>query len=57
MRFLHADGASHSDPNENSLMVRLDLGTTRVLLMGDAEAAAAERRPRPLAALHRGVCW
>ena len=38
MRFLHADGAQHSSPNENSVVVRLDLGLTRVLLMGDAEA-------------------
>ena len=38
MRFLYADGTHHSSPNENSLVVRLDLGDTRVLLMGDAEA-------------------
>jgi beta-lactamase superfamily II metal-dependent hydrolase len=38
MTFLHADGAAHSSPNENSLVVRLDLGNTRILLMGDAEA-------------------
>jgi hypothetical protein len=36
MRILHADGANHPNPNENTLVVRLDLGTTRVLLMGDA---------------------
>jgi beta-lactamase superfamily II metal-dependent hydrolase len=38
MTFLHADGATHSSFNENSLAVRFDLGTTRILLMGDAEA-------------------
>jgi hypothetical protein len=38
MTILHADGASHGSPNENSLVVRLDLGTTRLLLTGDAEA-------------------
>jgi competence protein ComEC len=38
MTILHADGANHSSPNENSIVVRLDLGATRVLLMGDAEA-------------------
>jgi hypothetical protein len=38
MTILHADGAAHGSPNENSLVVRLDLGTKRVLLMGDAEA-------------------
>lgn len=36
--FLHADGAPHPSPNENSLVVRLDLNGTRILLMGDAEA-------------------
>jgi hypothetical protein len=43
MTFLHADGASHGDFNENSIVVRLDLGSKRLLLMGDAEAG--ERRP------------
>ena len=38
MTILHADGASYPSPNANSLVVRLDLGGTRVLLMGDAEA-------------------
>jgi beta-lactamase superfamily II metal-dependent hydrolase len=40
MTFLHADGEVHSDKNfnRNSLVVRLDLGGTRVLLMGDAPA-------------------
>ena len=38
MTFLHADGTQHSSFNENSLVVRLDLGQTRVLIMGDAEA-------------------
>lgn len=38
MTFLFADGSPRSSANENSLVVRLDLGTRRVLLMGDAEA-------------------
>src|SRR5207344_2486619 len=38
MTILHADGASSVEPNANSLVVRLDLGSTAVLLMGDAEA-------------------
>jgi competence protein ComEC len=42
MTFLHADGSPHSSPNENSLVVRLDLGDTRVLLMGDAEAGGRQ---------------
>jgi competence protein ComEC len=42
MTILHADGAHHGSPNENSLVVRLDLGATRVLLMGDAEAGGRQ---------------
>jgi len=44
MTFLHADGEVHSDKdfNRNSLVVRLDLSGTRILLMGDAPAG--ERR-------------
>jgi competence protein ComEC len=38
MTFLYADGSKRSNLNENSLVVRLDLGSHRVLLMGDAEA-------------------
>lgn len=38
MTFLYADGSKHSSLNENSLVVRVDLGTHRVLVMGDAEA-------------------
>lgn len=38
MTFLYADGSKHADFNENSLVVRVDLGSHRVLLMGDAEA-------------------
>ena len=36
--FLHRDAGEHEDPNENSLVARLDLGAVRVLLTGDAEA-------------------
>jgi competence protein ComEC len=38
MTILHADGGNHSTFNENSIVVRLDLGETRVLLRGDAQA-------------------
>jgi beta-lactamase superfamily II metal-dependent hydrolase len=38
MTILHADGSPFPSPNDNTLVVRLDLGNTRVLLMGDAEA-------------------
>ena len=42
MTILHADGAAHSSANENSVVVRFDLGSTRVLLMGDAEAGGRQ---------------
>lgn len=36
---LHANGTSHeSDPNSNSIVIRLDLGDVSVLLVGDAES-------------------
>ena len=38
MTILHADGSKHASFNENSLVVRLDLGARKILLMGDAEA-------------------
>lgn len=37
MTILHRDAANHSDPNGNSVVVRLDLGPRRILLSGDAE--------------------
>lgn len=40
MHFLHASAYPYPDVNRNSLVVRLDLGQHRVLLMGDAEAGA-----------------
>jgi competence protein ComEC len=42
MTILHADGAPYPSPNDNSLVVRLNLGDTRVLLMGDAEAGGRQ---------------
>ncbi|MCA3019225.1 MAG: MBL fold metallo-hydrolase [Rhodocyclaceae bacterium] len=38
MTFLYADGSDRPSFNENSLVVRFDLGDQRVLVMGDAEA-------------------
>ena len=38
MRFLHASGTKRGSYNNNSLVVRFDLGSHRVLFMGDAEA-------------------
>jgi competence protein ComEC len=47
MTILHADGANHAKVNENSLVVRLDLGTTRILFMGDAEAGERKAPSEP----------
>ena len=47
MRILHADAADHGSFNENSVVVRLDLGSTRVLLMGDAEAGGRSAPSTP----------
>lgn len=49
MKILHAHGTKLSNANENSLVVRLDLGSKRVLLMGDAEAGG-RKTPSELAA-------
>lgn len=38
MTFLHADASEQESFNENSLVLALDLGSSRVLFMGDAEA-------------------
>lgn len=45
--FLHRDDAEHEDPNENSLVARLDLGPIRVLLTGDAEGGARRHPDMP----------
>ena len=42
MTFLYRDARNHSDPNGNSVVVRLDLGSRRVLLTGDAEGGERE---------------
>lgn len=42
MTVLYRDASQHPDPNENSVVVRLDLGQKRILLAGDAEGG--ERR-------------
>jgi competence protein ComEC len=47
MTILHADSTPHGNPNENSLVTRLDLGTHRILLMGDAEAGGRRAPSSP----------
>jgi competence protein ComEC len=36
--FLHADGKKKPDPNQNSVVIAVELGATRLLLVGDAES-------------------
>jgi len=45
MTFLTDDAGLHPDANENSVVVRLDLGTDRILFMGDAEASSQRQLP------------
>jgi len=50
MTFLHANGSPQSSFNENSVVVRLDLGPIRILLPGDSEAGGRNpptNAPRP----------
>jgi len=37
---LHAEGKKLSDPNQNSVVIAVGLGTARLLLVGDAESGA-----------------
>jgi beta-lactamase superfamily II metal-dependent hydrolase len=47
MQFLYTDGKSRTHPNDNSLILRLDLGAKRVLLTGDAGGGEREAFTRP----------
>ena len=50
MEFLYADGTSYTeaqDPNRNSLVLRITLGTRRVLFMGDAPGGARAAPTQP----------
>lgn len=45
---LHADGKPKPDPNQNSIVLALDLARTRVLLVGDAESGGREDPSAPV---------
>lgn len=47
MQFLYRDAHPYSDPNGNSVVVRLDLGGKSVLLAGDAEGGERELPATP----------
>jgi competence protein ComEC len=47
MSILWRDSSHHSDPNENTLVVRLDASGRRVLLAGDAEAGGRQAPATP----------
>jgi len=47
MTILYRNAEPHADPNENSLVTRLDLGGARLLLMGDAEAGERAKPTDP----------
>lgn len=47
MKFLYRDPRNYSDPNGNSVVVRLDLGNKRILLAGDAEGGERESPAHP----------
>ena len=45
---LHADGKQKQDANENSIVLAVELGTTRLLLVGDAESGARKDPTYPV---------
>jgi competence protein ComEC len=44
---LHAEAKKRSDPNQNSVVISVDLGGARVLLVGDAESGARKDPSEP----------
>ena len=48
MTLLHADAKSGEDPNQNSIVVAIELGDRRLLLTGDAESGPREDPSAPL---------
>ena len=45
---LHAEGKKTPDPNQNSVVIAVDLGGTRVLLVGDAESGERKDPSEPV---------
>ncbi len=45
---LNADGTAHADANQNSIVARVDLGSTSLLLVGDAESGARRDPSNPV---------
>jgi competence protein ComEC len=45
---LHADAKEKSDPNQNSVVLSVELGRTRLLLTGDAESGEREDPSEPV---------
>jgi competence protein ComEC len=48
LTLLHAEAKHHPDPNQNSIVVAVDLGATRLLLTGDAESGPREDPSAPV---------
>jgi beta-lactamase superfamily II metal-dependent hydrolase len=59
LRVLHADGSRRPSFDDNSLVVRLDLGAARVLLVGDASAGHARwaEAPAPNSVVGKLLAW
>jgi beta-lactamase superfamily II metal-dependent hydrolase len=59
LRVLHADGSRRPSFDDNSMVVRLDLGASRVLLVGDASAGHARwaEEPAPNSVEGKLLAW
>lgn len=47
MSILYRDASKHHDPNENSVVIRLDFAGRRILIAGDAEGGARKAPSQP----------
>lgn len=50
---LHAEGSKKPDPNENSIVMRVDLGAKSILLTGDAESGPRKLPTEPVADIEK----